>query len=68
MGRRRFSPEQIIWTKGKPRKTVKAVTGFLTWPVKGQLTCRFDQRNLNARHPHPERNSTQEMTEIQIPG
>ena len=36
-------------TKSKPRKTVKAVTGFLTWPVKGQLTSRFGQRN-GSRH------------------
>ncbi|KMP11324.1 hypothetical protein UR09_03470 [Candidatus Nitromaritima sp. SCGC AAA799-A02] len=31
--------------KKSSRKTVQAVKGFLSWPVKGQLTSRFGQRN-----------------------
>ena len=32
-------------TKSAPRKAVKAVEGFLIWPVKGQLTSKFGNRN-----------------------
>ena len=31
--------------KSQPRKAVKAVKGFLIWPVQGQLTSRFGNRN-----------------------
>ena len=47
--RRSVAGKKNHWTKSKPHKAVKAVTGFLTWPVKGQLTSRFGQRN-GSRH------------------
>ena len=31
--------------KGTPKKDIKAIKGFLIWPVKGQLTSRFGKRN-----------------------
>ncbi len=34
--RRSVAGKKNHWTKSKPHKAVKAVTGFLTWPVKGQ--------------------------------
>ena len=31
--------------KSEPRKAVKAIKDFLIWPVKGQLTSKFGNRN-----------------------
>jgi len=31
--------------KATPKKNIKAITGFLIWPVKGQLTSRFGNRS-----------------------
>ena len=31
--------------KETPNKNIKAITGFLIWPVKGQLTSRFGNRS-----------------------
>ena len=45
------SKDKQVLTKNKRKrnkklkKNIKAITGFLIWPVKGQLTSRFGNRN-----------------------